>query len=212
MWRRIWSRRAREAHDFALETERLILRLPQRRDYLPWVALRRRNAVQLQSVEPQWRRDHLSARRFHWRVAIAERAFTDRLGLDLMITLKPTDASTHQLTIIGGIRLECDRQMARAHGALGYWLDAAWQGQGLMGEAVTAVVGHSFNQLEISRIEALCLPENSASWHVLERAGFALEGRARAALQINSHWRDHLRYVRLKEGREEAAYVENGGL
>ena len=54
-------------------------------------------------------------------------------------------------------------------------------------EALVAVVEHAFGTLDLSRVEAACLPENSASRGLLERTGFVHEGMARGYLQL--YWR-----------------------
>ena len=61
-----------------------------------------------------------------------------------------------------------------------------------MREALAAVVAHAFGPMDLSRLEAACLPENAASRGVLEKSGFRREGYARAYLKINGEWADHL--------------------
>ncbi len=59
---------------------------------------------------------------------------------------------------------------------IGYWCRPRFQGQGLVGEAVAAIVRLAFDQLGARRLT--CLPDaaNTASRRVAERAGFVLEG------------------------------------
>ena len=54
------------------------------------------------------------------------------------------------------------------------------------------MVAWAFEDLNLHRVEAACVPDNAASRRVLEKAGFQLEGRARAYLKINGAWADHL--------------------
>jgi ribosomal-protein-alanine N-acetyltransferase len=70
-----------------------------------------------------------------------------------------------------------------------------------MREAIGAVVHHAFNKLELSRIEAACLPENAASRGLLEKSGFKYEGVAQSYLQINGRWRTHVLYAALRHDR-----------
>ena len=51
-----------------------------------------------------------------------------------------------------------------------------------MREAIGALVHFSFTRLDLSRIEAACLPENAASRGLLESAGFKYEGVAQSYL------------------------------
>ena len=65
----------------------------------------------------------------------------------------------------------------------------------------SAVVHHAFEKLDVSRIEAACLPENAASRGLLEKSGFKYEGVAQSYLQINGRWRNHVLYAALRMDR-----------
>jgi ribosomal-protein-alanine N-acetyltransferase len=62
---------------------------------------------------------------------------------------------------------------------LGYALGADAWGQGLMHEALTALLDHAFGKLGLNRIEADVDPRNRRSTRTLERLGFAREGHLR---------------------------------
>ncbi len=64
-------------------------------------------------------------------------------------------------------------------GGIGYELHPRFWSQGLMTEAVRAVVALGHERLEINRAEAWTLPGNGASDRVLEKAGFLFEGTLR---------------------------------
>ena len=51
----------------------------------------------------------------------------------------------------------------------------------------------------LHRLEAACIPDNTASVRLLEKTGFRREGYARDYLCINGIWQDHLLYARLKD-------------
>ena len=70
-----------------------------------------------------------------------------------------------------------------------------------MAEALTALRDYAFNILDLSRLEAACLPENIASRKLLERCQFKYEGVAQAYLQINGRWRNHVLYACLRADR-----------
>jgi RimJ/RimL family protein N-acetyltransferase len=55
---------------------------------------------------------------------------------------------------------------------------AAW-GQGLMPDALAAMIDHAFEELRLHRIEADVDPRNSTSLRLLERLGFRREGYLR---------------------------------
>jgi [ribosomal protein S5]-alanine N-acetyltransferase len=76
---------------------------------------------------------------------------------------------------------------------LGYSLDERHQGQGLMQEALTALLPWVFEQMRFHRVEANYLPRNQRSANLLRRLGFQVEGYSRDYLQINNQWEDHIR-------------------
>lgn len=75
---------------------------------------------------------------------------------------------------------------------LGYALGEAFQGQGLMQEAIEAANHYLFEDLKFHRIMANYLPENKRSEKVLKSLGFEREGFAKQYLQIAGKWRDHI--------------------
>lgn len=88
---------------------------------------------------------------------------------------------------------------------LGYGLDAAWQGRGLMQWAAAQGIAFVFGPLRLHRVMAQYVPENVRSAQVLARLGFQIEGRARRYLQLNGVWRDHVLTSLLREDGEQAA-------
>ncbi|MED2947745.1 GNAT family protein [Bacillus subtilis] len=74
---------------------------------------------------------------------------------------------------------------------IGYFLDKAHNGKGIMTEAVRLVVDFAFHELKLHRIEAGVMPRNLGSMRVLEKAGFHKEGIARKNVKINGVWEDH---------------------
>lgn len=64
-------------------------------------------------------------------------------------------------------------------GELGYALIPQYQGQGIMHEALTAIIHYAFHTIGLHSIEANIDPANLASQRVLERLGFAREGYLR---------------------------------
>ncbi len=75
---------------------------------------------------------------------------------------------------------------------LGYGLDHELEGQGLMYDAIRAVLPYAFEELGFHRIMAGYLPTNERSGKLLRRLGFTVEGYARDYLYIESAWRDHV--------------------
>lgn len=59
---------------------------------------------------------------------------------------------------------------------VGYELDRAYWGQGVVLEAMHAILPFGFGQMELNRVEAQFSPQNTGSRRVLEKAGFQREG------------------------------------
>ncbi|CAN5166231.1 N/A [soil metagenome] len=70
-------------------------------------------------------------------------------------------------------------EAASARAEIGYVLGRAQWGQGLMLEALQALVTHAFGPLGLRRLEAEVNPDNLASCRLLERLGFTAEGLLR---------------------------------
>lgn len=83
---------------------------------------------------------------------------------------------------------------------LGYGIAAAWQGHGLMHEALEAGLGWAFGGLDLHRVMANYLPGNVRSGRLLQRLGFEREGYARQYLQIAGQWADHVLTARIRPG------------
>ena len=75
---------------------------------------------------------------------------------------------------------------------LGFSLAEKAQGQELMREGLEAAITHVFEDMKLHRVMANYRPQNVRSARLLTHLGFELEGKARAYLQINGAWADHL--------------------
>jgi len=178
-----------------LETERTMLRLPVHSDFRTWAALRVDSQAFLTPWEPSWSPEHLSRKSFANRVYWAARASAGGTALPLFLFRREDEQ------LLGAITLDNIRRGPAQAGTLGYWVGAPFARQGYMREAIRAVVHHAFSMLELSRVEAACLPENVASRGVLEKSGFKYEGVAQSYLQINGRWRTHVLYANLRGDR-----------
>jgi ribosomal-protein-alanine N-acetyltransferase len=74
-------------------------------------------------------------------------------------------------------------------GGWGVVLKDHW-GRGLMPEAVRAVIRFGFGCIELNRIQARCIAENTASARVMEKAGMTYEGTLRQSEFIKGAYRD----------------------
>ncbi|WP_413720063.1 GNAT family N-acetyltransferase [Silicimonas sp. MF1-12-2] len=178
-----------------IDTERMMLRPPVHADYRAWAALREQSADFLKPWEPSWSSDHLTRKGFVNRVYWANRSISQGTALPLFLERR----ADRQL--LGAITLDNIRRGPAQAGTIGYWIGESYARQGFMREALTALVHHAFEVLDLSRLESACLPENTASRGLLEKCGYKYEGVAQSYLQINGRWRNHVLYANLRNDR-----------
>ena len=180
-----------------LETNRVVLRAPQMSDYPAWAELRAASQDFLVPWEPLWAPDELSRASFRRRIRHYLRDMREDVGYALFVYDGRSSA------LVGGVTLCNVRRGVTQSCTLGYWVGAAYARQGYMTAAVRAVVPFVFDSLGLHRLEAACLPTNTASMRLLERVGFQREGLARRYLRINGEWRDHVLYALLEADSRE---------
>jgi ribosomal-protein-alanine N-acetyltransferase len=178
-----------------LETQRMTLRAPIHADFRAWVGLRADSEEFLAPWEPTWARDHLSRKAFTNRVYWAQRSISNGNAIPLFLIRRSDDM------LLGAITLDNIRRGPAQAGTTGYWIGQPFARQGYMREAIDAVVHYAFNALDLSRIEAGCLPENTPSRRLLEQCGYKYEGVAQSYLQIDGRWRNHVLYANLRNDR-----------
>lgn len=89
---------------------------------------------------------------------------------------------------------------------VGYVLNPAFRGQGIAGEALSAVLDFAFRKMALNRVEAKCVEENASSERVMQKVGMTFEGIARSALLVKGEFKNikiysmlRSEYVRLKQ-------------
>jgi len=182
-----------------ITTARLVMRPPMLRDHEEWATLRRESREFLAPWEPGWSCGHLSRRAFRNRVVWSDRAIRRGEAMPLLLTSGQTGE------ILGGLTLSNIRRQPAQAGTLGYWVGEIHAGRGYMTEALSAFRDYAFASLDLSRLEAACLPENTASPRPPQRCRLKPAGVAPAYLQINGRWRDHVCYAALREDRRGCA-------
>jgi [ribosomal protein S5]-alanine N-acetyltransferase len=172
--------------------EGVYLRLSETGDYQEWAELREKSRAFLTPWEPLWPADDLTRASFRNRV----RRHADEMARDeaysFFVFREEDDA------LLGGLSLGHVRRGVSQAATLGYWMGEPYAGKSYMSRAVRAVIGYAFKIQGLHRIEAACLPSNEPSKRLLERVGFQQEGYARAYLNINGQWRDHLLFALLE--------------
>jgi ribosomal-protein-alanine N-acetyltransferase len=175
--------------------EGVSLRTPQATDHTEWAALREHSREFLTPWEPTWPADDLSRSAFRRRI----RRYTEDLRTDQSYAFLIFRSADSRL--VGGLTLANVRRGVAQAGSLGYWMGLPYVRQGYMTAAVRAVIPFAFSTLRLHRLEAACIPTNTASIRLLENTGFVREGYAREYLCINGIWQDHLLYGRLKDSK-----------
>jgi RimJ/RimL family protein N-acetyltransferase len=99
---------------------------------------------------------------------------------------------------VGGIGVHPGEDVHRHTATIGYWLGEQFWGCGIMTEAVTAVTDFCFNSFPLGRISAEVFSNNPGSARVLEKAGFAFEGRLKNHVLKDGRLLDSLLYARTK--------------
>ena len=178
-----------------LHGERVYLRPPQASDWAAWARVRAESREFLTPWEPIWSADALSRGAFRLRLRLHQRDARSDTGYAFLIFRRSDNA------LLGGITLANVRRGITQAGSIGYWIGKSFARQGFMTEAVRVVLRHSFGDLALHRIEAACLPSNTASRTLLRRLGFVEEGYAREYLRINGVWADHLLFGLLATDR-----------
>ena len=159
-----------------------------------WSAhLRESSREYLTPWEPIWPSDDLSRAGFRRRL----RRYAEDIAADRsypFIVFRESDGA-----MIGGITLANVRRGIVQAGTIGYWVGQPHAHRGYMTSALRVLLPSLFGELNLHRIEAACIPSNTASIRVLEKCGFTREGLARRYLCINGVWQDHLLFGLLHE-------------
>ena len=87
-----------------------------------------------------------------------------------------------------------------ARAEVGYVLNRGYWGRGLAAEALGAMISFGFRYMDLNRIEARCIAENTASSRVMEKAGMDYEGTLRQREFMKGTYRDMKLYAILKGG------------
>ena len=183
------------ARKVRIETERMTLRPPQHSDYRAWAVLRDASRDFLRKWEPSWAPDHLTRKSFTNRVYWAQRSISGGTAVPVFM-FRRSDQE-----LLGAITLDHIRRGPAQAGTTGYWIGEPHARNGYMREAIQGLVHYAFTELDLSRIEAACLPENQASRSLLESCGYKYEGVAQSYLQIDGRWRTHVLYANLRSDR-----------
>ncbi|MDX2103225.1 MAG: GNAT family protein [Alphaproteobacteria bacterium] len=179
--------------DLLLTAPRLVLRPPQRADYRDWAILRGQSRAFLEPWEPLWPSDALSRTCYRRRLKRAAEDWREDAGYAFHLIRREDQA------LLGALTFTNVRRGVAQAASVGYWIGEPHARQGYMREALRTALDFAFADLGLHRVEAACLPRNTASAGLLDRCGFQREGIARKYLKIAGRWEDHLLFAILRE-------------
>jgi RimJ/RimL family protein N-acetyltransferase len=130
--------------------------------------------------------------------------YTDRDArnwLDAVIGLEPETNFAIDVAgeAVGGIGYTMQYDVARRSAEIGYWLGEDFWGRGIATESLIAVTDHAFANHDLCRVFAHVFDWNQASARVLEKAGYAFEGRMRKSVTKEGQTIDQLMYAMIRE-------------
>lgn len=157
------------------------------RDVTAILAYYRRNRRHLKPWEPKRPRTFFT--RAHWERQVRVNRAEARIGRSLRLFLFERTRPDRVVGVVNFTNLVRGPFQACT---LGYSLDEASQGRGLMREALELAIAHVFGELNFHRVMANYIPRNRRSARLLRRLGFRVEGRAKDYLQIAGRWEDHV--------------------
>ncbi len=85
---------------------------------------------------------------------------------------------------------------------IGYWIDQAYAGKGLVKNSAQCLMRYAFEELNLNRIEIRCATGNIDSQRIPEKLNFQFEGTARQCEWLYDHFVDHKVYSLLKSEYE----------
>lgn len=144
------------------------------------------NKAKLAPFEPLRDDQYFILKSISERIKSSLKEFNERKSLMMVFTLKGEEKIVGNINFtnfIYGVFQAC---------YLGFSIDDAHQGKGLMHESLKMAIKYVHEKYEIHRIMANHLPDNSRSSKTLESLGFKNEGYANSYLKINGIWQDHV--------------------
>jgi ribosomal-protein-alanine N-acetyltransferase len=169
----------------------IALRPLRYRDAPAWHEVRERNAAWLRpwdATPPDPRVPPLTFRQMVRRANAQARA-----GESLPWCL------TYEGRLVGQVNVGGIVRGSAQHAYIGYWIDAAVAGRGIVPTGVAMAVDHCLFAAGVHRIEINVRPENAASLRVAQKLGFRSEGLRQAYLHIDGDWRDHVSFALTRE-------------
>lgn len=180
-----------------IESSRIILRHPKRRDWKAWVHLRQESYSFLQKWEPYWNLNQCNKSNYMRQLKLQRTKAAYDQAYSFLCFQKDNK------NLLGGINISNIQRGVMQTCNIGYWLGEKNTGKGYMEESIKAIIPYIYEQLKIHRIQAFTLEDNIASRKLIEKVNFTKEGTLREAMKINNEWKDHVIYsLLLTDGKK----------
>ncbi|WP_338858429.1 GNAT family N-acetyltransferase [Serratia marcescens] len=144
------------------------------------------NRAHLAPYEPLRDDEYFALENIQNRIINSLNDYQEKRSLLLVVTLKNDQkiiGSINFTNFVYGVFQAC---------YLGFSLDHASQGKGLMYESLESSIEYVRENYGIHRIMANHLPDNLRSSNTLKNLGFKKEGYAQSYLKVNGEWQDHI--------------------
>lgn len=139
-------------------------------------------------VDEAWFESYMKNRNMVVRCAIIEEGKDDILGLVSLVSIDHMNQSAEFHIMIGSKEN---------------------QGKGLGAFAVTQMLHHAFDNLNLQRVELTVLEDNERARHLYEKTGFVQEGMKRAAKYKKGKFVNMLIYSILKTEFNRGVFIES---
>ena len=173
--------------------KQVILKKPIKDNWKEWAELRQRSRDFLQPWEPRWPKNFLTKDSYNLFVSQSETALIKKQIYNFFIFHKKNKK------LMGGISLTNYKSEGYKSITIGYWMGKEYSGKGYMKDTLDVISNFCFDELNLNRIEAACIPKNIKSKKVLISTGFKIEGYAQKYLSINGKLEDHILLAKINE-------------
>ena len=165
------------------------LRPPRLRDARAWSEIRLRNEAWLEAWEPtspySWAERNAAGAWPQLHSALRKAARAGTMLPFMLVYGERLAGQINASNIIHGVQRSC---------TIGYWVDGALAGRGIVPTGLAMVIDHCFT-IGLHRVEIDIRPENQASLRVVEKLGLRREGFYERYLDIDGAWRDHVAFA-----------------
>ncbi len=186
--------------NYVYETNRLFLKLPSADLLRELLDFQIRNQELFEKYEPM-RPDNFYTPRYQQAVLKSEMTLAlKRQAIRFYVFCKQ---EPHR--IVGTVCLHNIVSFPYSCSEVGYKFDAACHHHGYATEALAKVLSIAFEELQLHRVYARVMPQNTPSIRLLQRLGFLFEGTEHQCLFLQGKWTDHLRYACIRPNGETNA-------